>query len=213
LCQPSGDADAALLLPFRRSVLFDVSPQGHRPRASRRLGEELEGRIRCAVQARPSLPHDPASAAYRLVQPAAAARRIPRLSARLPGPVEPDRRGVRALLADDLPGKHLSAPRTEHLARLPRQPQLTKTYAGAKIPVAAASFGAAAGAGGVANAASFCSTGSTRLAKSRMFFSASACGIPPYENSVTTWSVPVTRCSSAICSMQSSGVRTIWILT
>ena len=114
--------DQFLLLPFRRSVFPDVSAQGHRPRTSRRLVQKLEGRIRRAIQALSPLPHDPAPAAYRLVQPAAIARRFSLLPARLSRSVEPDRSGVRAPLAGDISGERLSASRTEHLAGLPRQP-------------------------------------------------------------------------------------------
>ncbi len=41
-----------------------------------------------------------------------------------PSPVEPDRGGMRALLAGNLPRRHEFTPRTEHLAGLSRQPQL-----------------------------------------------------------------------------------------
>jgi hypothetical protein len=60
------------------------------------------------------------------------------------------------------------------------------SYAGAKRSLCAGCCRLAiVGGTGVAKAASCCKIGRTRPANSRMFLSASACGMPPNENSVT----------------------------
>ena len=56
----------------------------------------------------------------------------------------------------------------------------TRSHAGANTSSCAAVTSAA---GGVANSASRCSTGTTRSANRRMFSSPSSCGMPPYEKS------------------------------
>src|SRR5262249_1884541 len=93
----------------------------------RRAAAQLARRICRPIQAWPLFPYDLAPATHRLVQPATTARRIPRRTARISEPVEPDGRGMRPLLAGHLSRQHAFNARAEHLAGPSGQPQLSAT--------------------------------------------------------------------------------------
>src|SRR5262249_17762906 len=72
--KPPRPADAALLLPFRRPVLSDVSAKGDRPRTPGCTAAQLVRRVCSSIPACPLFPYAFAPATPRLVHAAEIAR-------------------------------------------------------------------------------------------------------------------------------------------